>query len=136
MKTLSQDLRQRVVAAVKAGRTKLEVAATFQVSYSSVKRWVKQEATTGQLAPKARPGRARHIRAEHHQVLEQLWREKPDLTLEQYCQLWAEQQGVALSKATMSRMLTRLGWSRKKRAWRPASATSKAGPSFELNKPS
>ena len=40
--------------------------------------------------------------------------ERADATLEEQCSWWREVAGVEVSTATMSRAITRLGWTRKK----------------------
>ena len=49
----SLDLRERVVAAVAAGESCREVAATFKVSVASVVKWSQRSRATGSAA--ARP---------------------------------------------------------------------------------
>jgi transposase len=41
--------------------------------------------------------------------------EHADVTLEEHCSWWRGVSGFEVSTATMSRALTRLGWTRKKR---------------------
>jgi transposase len=53
----SPDLRAKIVAAVDRTTNKHEVARTFGVSVSSVKRYVKQWQEEGSLDPKPHPGR-------------------------------------------------------------------------------
>jgi transposase len=58
MKAYSQDLRERIVKAVVEDRMKKAQAARhFKVSLNTVKRYVKQRETEGQLAAKPIPGR-------------------------------------------------------------------------------
>jgi transposase len=52
----SLDLRERVVAAVEAGQSCREAAATFGVSVSTVVRWRQQQREIGNLAAKPRGG--------------------------------------------------------------------------------
>lgn len=51
MKAYSQDLRERVIAAVEAGQqSRPEIAATFEVSESTIDKWVKRWRHTGSVA--------------------------------------------------------------------------------------
>jgi transposase len=50
-----------------------------------------------------------------------------DATLERHCELWEERRGAAVSVATMSRAVRKLGWTRKKDRWEPPSATKRRG---------
>jgi transposase len=105
MKAYSEDLREPVIKTVEAGRPREEVAARFEVSVPSIERWLRLKRETGGLArrpvpgPVALPGRL----AEH-----------ADATLADHCAWWHGVSGRAVSTATMSRTLTRLGWPRKK----------------------
>src|SRR5437762_7271435 len=77
----SQDLRDRVVAAVASGRRCRAVAAQFGVSVASVVKWSQRWRATGSAAAKPMGGR-RPLRL----AGERVWllariAEKPDLTL-------------------------------------------------------
>lgn len=115
MKAYSQDLRERIVQAARSDQNKLQVAQTFQVSLATVKRLVRQEATTGHLTPKVHPGRPTEIPSSDYPTLKAQWEHYPDATLAFHCQEWEKLHGVKVSPSTMSRMLKRLGFSRKKR---------------------
>src|SRR2546421_11492077 len=57
MKAYSQDLREHVLRAVDQGLSRTEIVRIFGVSSASIKRYLKQRNETGNLAPKAIPGR-------------------------------------------------------------------------------
>lgn len=121
MKAYSLDLRHRIVAAVvDQQQHPHDVAARFSVSPDTVKRYVRL-AHADDLQPKTSPGRPRAIGPEHDAALRAQLAAHDDATLAEHCQLWQEAQGVAVSQATMSRAIRRLGWTRKKRRWQPAS---------------
>jgi transposase len=61
MQAYSQDLRKRIVQAVKTTGNQTQVAVTFQVSRSTVKRMLKLEQLDPNLTPKKRPGRQSEI---------------------------------------------------------------------------
>jgi transposase len=126
MKAYSPDLRTKVVAAVDGGRPKTEVARVFGVGLSTVKRYLKQQQETGSLAPKRHPGRAPTIRPDQRELLRAQLAAHPAGFLDEHCAWWAEQTGVRVSTATMSREIKRLGWTRKKGRWVPPSETSGA----------
>jgi transposase len=115
MKAYSEDLRERVVRAVAIGTPRDEVAATFAVSVPTITRWLRLQRETGRLAPKSVPGpvavKTEAVMAARPERLV----EHADATLAEQCSWWQEASGVQVSTATMSRALTRLGWSRKKR---------------------
>ncbi len=56
MNAYSEDLRKKIVEALRRGMTKSEAARTFSVSRSSVKRYAKLAQEGRPLAPKKRPG--------------------------------------------------------------------------------
>jgi transposase len=117
MKAYSQDLRQRVLRAVDAGHTQTEIAKTFAVSVATIKRYLKQRRETGHVEPKAIPGRPAAIGAVLQEGLRAQLEAHPDIRLEDHCRLWEEEHGMRVSTASISRAITRLGWTRKKRPW-------------------
>ncbi len=82
-KTLSVDLRERIVAAYDAQEgTRAEVAKRFNVSVGMVKKLLAQRARTGDLRPRHRfSGRRARLLPNHGAKLKQLIAEEPDLTL-------------------------------------------------------
>jgi transposase len=83
MKTLSLDLRERIVAAYDRGDgTRLQIAERFAVSESMVKKLLKQRVKTGDLASRhANSGRKPTIGPSHERRLRRLVAQQPDLTL-------------------------------------------------------
>jgi transposase len=122
MKPYSEDLRWRVVAAVADGLPRAEVALRFAVSVPTITRWLRLERETGGLAPKPVPGPPAVKMDALVECLPERLAERADATLAEQCAWWRAASGVGVSTATMSRALTRLGWTRKKRRWPPASA--------------
>lgn len=114
MKAYSEDLRRRVVEAIDRGMPRVDVVRTFQVSLATLKRYLKQRRDTGALTPKPRPGRPATKGAALAAQVDQLLERDPDATLDDLCQQWATLAGVCVSAATMSRVVRRLGWTRKK----------------------
>jgi transposase len=115
MKAYSVDLRERVVAALQRGMPRAAVAEQFQVSIPTIVRWVRRQRTTGSLHTSPRPGPpAVKMTALRAKLLPQL-EAQPDATLDEHCRRFAAEQGIAVSRATMSRAITRhLGWTFKK----------------------
>jgi transposase len=134
MTAYSQDLRKRIVKAVETTGNQTQVAITFQVSRSTVRRLLKLERVDPTLAAKPHPGRQTEIAPENYPALIALLQEQNDLTLAQLRQLWHEQYHQLVSVATMSRLLKRLGWTRKKRAWQPPNAINNTAMSSKSNK--
>jgi transposase len=115
MKAYSKDLRLRVLAACDRGMPRKEVAETFGVSVSSVKRYLKLRKETGGVEARPIPGPPARKRAELEEMLPAQVERNPDLTLSEHCELFEEERGVEVSTATMSRALQSLGLPLKKR---------------------
>jgi transposase len=131
MKASSQDLRERVLRAVDQGYQRADIIKLFAVSRATIKRYLKQRRETGAVNVKAIPGRPpKKLAPLQAHLLAQL-EAHPDATLEADCQLWQEQQGVAVSTSTMSRAIKRVGWTRKKRRWVKLPATKRHAPPGE-----
>jgi len=83
MKTISLDLRERILTAYDAGKvTRAEVGQRFRVSEAMVKKLLQQRRRTGEIGPRHhRSGRKPRILAEHRERLRALLAQKPDLTL-------------------------------------------------------
>ena len=63
MRAYSDDLRQRILRAVDQGHRQAEIAAAFQVSLATIKRYLKQRRETGHVTVKPIPGRPPKQRA-------------------------------------------------------------------------
>jgi transposase len=130
MKAYSMDLRAKVLRAVDQGYTREEVVKFLGVSQATIKRYLKQRRETGSVAPKPIPGRSpKKLGPLQAELVAQL-QAHDDLGLEEQCGLWEQSHGVRVSTATMSRAIKRVGWTRKKRRWVPASGGRKNEGSF------
>jgi len=116
MNAYSLDLRQRVVAAVTEGLSRGDVLRIFQISQSTLTRYLKQHRTSDSLAARPHAGGPQPaIPSTHHPALADLVAADPDATLAHLCDAWAHQTGVRVSQATMCRTLASIGLPRKKR---------------------
>ena len=100
-RTLSVDLRQRVLDAVAAGATHREAGQRLSVSAASVSRWKAQQRASSTLAPKPRGGDRRSAGTDQHKqaILEALGPDK-DRTLEEIREILAQQK-IALGTSTL-----------------------------------
>jgi transposase len=114
MKQYPADFRDRLLQALDAGLGRAEATRTFGVAERTIRRWQQQRRETGTVAPKRRLGRPRHIGMATEPVLRAQVAAHPDATLAEHCARWGADHGVAVSAATMSRALTRLGLPLKK----------------------
>ena len=114
MKAYSVDLRRRIVDAVAAGRSKSDVAQLFSVSVPTINRYLRLDREDGSLEPRSSPGRPSVKGTALLEGLEPQLKVHSDATIPEHCALWTQGGGVAVSEATMSRALKRLGWPLKK----------------------
>jgi transposase len=114
MNAYSEDLRKKIITALRRGMTKSEAARTFSVSRSSVKRYAKLDEEGLGLAPKKRPGSKPKMDESARRLLEADLEERPAATLSGRREFLEKVAGVRVGDSTVSRMLRRLGWSRKK----------------------
>jgi transposase len=115
MKPYSVDLRERVLAALARGMSRTDAVTTFQVSRSTIKRWLAQYATAGHLRPGRATGRPRTIPpSAEAQLLAQLTT-TPDATLAEHTARWNADRPTPVSAWTIGRAIRRLAWPRKKR---------------------
>ena len=123
VKSLSDDLRVRVVAAVEAGASRRQAAARFGVSVSSAIRWVRRWRDRGEVGARPQGGdrRSGRIEAQAGFLLGQVER-RPDVTLAEL-QALLRKRGVAVAIATVWRFFERRGFSFKKNR-----ARRRAGP--------
>jgi transposase len=124
MNAYSEDLRKKIVQALCRGTSKSEAARSFGVSRSSVKRSAKLAQQRRSLAPKKRPGSEPKLDERARRLLEADLEEHPAATLSERREFLRRVAGVSVSESTVSRMLRRLGFSRKKDRWERANATS------------
>ena len=124
MNPYSEDLRKKIIEALRRGATKSEAARSFGVSRSSVKRYAKMAEEGRSLAPKKRPGSKPKMDEHARRLLEADLEERPAATLSERREFLRRVAGLSLSESALSRMVRRLGWSRKKDRWERASETS------------
>jgi transposase len=123
MRPLSQDLRQRIIAARAQGEGTGEVCKRFGVSRRSVERFWKQHCRTGQCLPKQIGGYRRSRLAAHDRTLHRWIEAKPDLSLVELQQRCQDQLQVSIGITALWHRLHRLGLSYKKN-----DARRRAGP--------
>jgi transposase len=115
MRAYSYDLRQRILHAVDQGKPRAEIIKTFDISRATIKRYLKLRRETGDVTPRAIPGRPAKKGAALLAGLPSQLDVYPDATLAEHCQIWESTQGIRVSSATMNRAIQRLNWTRKKK---------------------
>jgi transposase len=113
MKAYSNDLRERIVAAVERGEHSIrQLARLFAVSLSCIVRLLQRRRRTGSVQPEPHAGGpAPKLDAAAHERLRQLVAEQADATLEEL----RDRLGIPCCLMTISRALRRLKITRKKK---------------------
>lgn len=114
-KSLSQDLRARLVAAVEAGMSRRGAAERFGVSASSAVRWVKAWREAGAARAKRQGGdrRSQRIEAFAEPILDAVAK-KVDITLVELAEMLRQQHGQRFAPSTLWRFLDRHSMTLKK----------------------
>lgn len=114
-RTLSQDLRSRVIAAVDGGMSRNAAAVRFGISIATAVRWVHVWRTTGVAiaCPKGGDTRSHRIEAFRDVILAAIDAEL-DVTLTELADMLRQEHGVSFARSTLWRFLDRQGLTFKK----------------------
>jgi transposase len=123
MKTLSLDLRERILAAYDAKDATREMVATrFRVSLGMVKKLIQQRRRLGEIGPQHhRAGRKPKILPAHREQLRRQLAVKPDLTLAEL----RVATGLTCTLPAIHYVLADMGLTFKKRRSGPPSRTDR-----------
>jgi putative transposase len=124
---LSEDLRERIVAAVEAGASRREAAERFSVSASCAVKLLQRWRRTGSVAPGHICGQKRHALAEHDGAVRALVAAVPDATLAEL-RAGLAAQGIRVGQTSVHRFLHAIGLTRKKRRSMPPSRRGPTSP--------
>jgi transposase len=118
MRAYSQDLRKRVVECYLNGEgTQEEIASRFCVSRGTVQGWLKLHQEKGSLLPSDTPrGPSSFLTEKAQKAILDLYRTKPDSTLDEYALIIYQKTGLTVSRSTVCRALQKLNLTRKKNA--------------------
>jgi transposase len=107
-KSLSDDLRSRVIAAVDAGLSRRAAARRFGVGIASAIRWVREWRETGSASAKPQGGdrRSRRIEAFSEVILTAV-EDQVDITLVEVAEMLRAEHGVTFAASTIWRFLDR-----------------------------
>jgi transposase len=134
MKPYSEDLRTRIVDAVRAGTSKSAAARLFSVSLSTVKRYMRLADREASLAPRKGGGRPPKTDQTTRRLLEEDVRERPAATVSDRRLFLQTTTGKSLSISTVKRLLKKMGFSEKNGQWgqaKPRNGTSSEEPPGE-----
>lgn len=109
MRPYSDDLRQRVLAAVKAGKqTQADIATTFGISQSTLENWWSIWRAKRRSTPLPhRSGPPRTLK-NYDTFLRAEVKREPDVTLDELCTRVAKTYGISASPSMMCRELKHL----------------------------
>ena len=115
---LSNDLRERVVAAVEAGESCRSVAGRFGVAVSSVVKWSQRYRASGSVGPGKMGGHRKRVLEPHRAFIAERIAQTPHLSLHRLKDELAV-RGVKVSHDAVWRFLRREGLRFKKNAVGP-----------------
>lgn len=116
MKPYSQDLRERVIAALEAGdETQAEIASRFDLSKSTVEKWWSRWQATDSCAALPITHGPRRTLQTCETLIEAQVAKQPDATLAELCAYVAKTDKIQASSSMMCRTLQHLKLGRKKR---------------------
>ena len=111
----SLDLRERVVAAVDEGMSKMEASRTFRIARTTLDDWLLLREQQGHLVPKAYERRGPLPKIGDLEAFESFAVRHEGCTLAQMQSAWQEETGQRVSDQTLSTTLKKIVWTRKKR---------------------
>jgi transposase len=114
-KSLSEDLRCRLIAAVAGGMSRRAASERFGVSAASAIRWVRAWRETGRRAARRQGGDRRSERIEaYRSVILAAIEEKVDITLSEIAEMLLREHGASFAPSTVWRFLDRHAMTLKK----------------------
>lgn len=114
-KPISNDLRERAVAAYVSGSSCRAVAARFDVGEASVVRWGQLFRATGSVSPKPMGGSRGSPLDEHREWLLARIAERPSVTLQELRRELGAERGVSVGYGSVWRFVDREGLTFKKK---------------------
>ena len=114
MKPYSQDLRERVIAALERGETQAEVSERFEIHKSTLEKWWYRYQATGSCAAlQYKHGPERKLKPCEDFIRAEV-KKQPDVTLAELCERVAKETGIIASESMMCRELQILNLPQKK----------------------
>jgi len=115
-KPYSDDLRERVVAAIEAGQTRVKVAKLYNMALSTVGGFIKRKRETGRVSPDKFGGYKTFALEPHRALVKELVAEQPDSTLAEL-QVRLAKEKVKVSQSGISRFLHHINLTFKKKVY-------------------
>jgi transposase len=124
-RSLSVDLRLRVIEAVEDGLSAREAARRFRVGISTAIKWHRRYRETGEMRPRKQGQPSRSKLDPHAGFILDLIADQPDITLSEIGERLAVEHGVRAVPSTIWQFLDRRGVTfKKRRRMQPNSSAS------------
>jgi transposase len=125
-KSISEDLRSRVIAAVDVGLSRRAAAQRFGVGTASAIRWVREWRNTGAICAKPQGGdrRSRRIEAYREAILAAI-EQQVDITLVEVAEMLRVEYGASFAASTIWRFLDRHAMTFKKNSARQGAGAAR-----------
>jgi transposase len=124
-KSLSMDLRERLISAVEGGMSRRSAAKLFRVAPSTAIKWVDQKRRTGSVRPRARGGDYRSHRLEAHVDEIVTLAKNSDITLAELVDHVLQTHGLTVALSTIWRLLDRHDMTFKKKPHTPPNSSGR-----------
>lgn len=123
-KPFSQDLRERVVAAIEGGMSTRQAAARFSIGKATAGTWARLKRSQGDVQP-AKQGKPKgSVLDRHADLILGALEEKPDTTLDELVERLAAERAVTVVRTAVWKFLDRRDMTHKKRPPMPASKSA------------
>jgi transposase len=123
-RSLSADLRRRVIAAIEEGVSTREAARRFRIGISTAGNWHRRYRETGELEARKQGQPSRSKLDAHEAFILGLIEDAPDITLAEIGERLAAERGVRVAPSTVWLFLDRRGITFKKRRLTPPSSSA------------
>jgi len=125
-RSLSEDLRGRVIAAISEGLSTREAARRFRIGISTAGSWYRRYRATGETVARKQGQPSRSKLDPHEGFILGLIAEMPDITLTEVTERLARDCGARAVPSTVWMFFAKRGITYKKRQRMPASSSGRA----------
>lgn len=123
-RSLSADLRGRVIAAIEEGMSTRQAARRFRIGISTAGNWYRRYRETGEMEARKQGQPSRSKLDAHEAFILGLIADAPDITLAEIGERLAAERGVRAAPSTIWLFLDRRGITFKKRRRTPPSSSA------------
>lgn len=124
-RSLSEDLRGRVIGAIWDGISTREAARRFRIGISTAGAWYRRYRETGETVARKQGQPSRSKLDPHAEFILDLIEATPDITLAEIGERLAREHGVRVVPSTVWMFLAKRGITYKKRRRMPASSSGR-----------